>query len=202
MTFFLAIYFGTMGLALIAANLGLTVAYLVAYAMLEPCKRIASFFLYPVAYYFRARLRNTKRVIWPTYLYEPGRGVVAFAFWLFLDDSLMFSQGKEYDDKEKRYSGWIWRSESPFLKAWWWASVRNSFPNGNNSIAYNLGYYIETIKHYGSQKNFYEVRRYDNGVRPYCEFYVFGRWNQVGFLRGNRENNGASRFEIDILKKR
>lgn len=203
---FLALYFGTMGLALIAANLGLTVAYLVVYAMLEPCKRIASFFLYPVAYLSRNYLR-TSAVTWQGYLYKPASNGVFLKWylWLFLDDSLMFSQGKEYDDKEKRYPGWIWRSESPFLKAWWWAGIRNSMVNWNNLEAHCVGFHVASIpdKRTPGKTNFYELHIYDTGeVRPYYEGVHFGRWNQIGWLRGNKAANGASRFEIDIMKKR
>lgn len=191
---------------------------LILYIGLEPVKRVLSPFLYPVAYAFRWRLRargkDTPRLwvkLWEPYLFKPS----FLPLWLLLDDSLRYSQGKEYDDNEKRYPGWLWRwagGEDPepteecpvpesFLKAWWWAAIRNSFVNWNNYSAWMLGAYSHTIKRYGGDKNFIEVRVYQGGkIRCYIEFWLFGRWNQIGWLRGNSATNGASRFEIDIMK--
>lgn len=202
---YLILYLGIMLAALIAARLGLTCAYLLAYAMLEPVKRILSPFIYPVAWLFRGRLRARDKERprmwekwWEPYLFRP----TFTPLWLFLDDSLMFSQGKEYDDKEKRYPGWIWRSQSPFLKAWWWAGIRNSMVNWNNLVAHNVGFHVSSIPATRpATGGFYEVHIYSTGKRrPYWEFWLFGRWNQVGWLRGNAAINGASRFEIDIMK--
>jgi len=41
----------------------------------------------------------------------------------------------------------------------------------------------------------FENRRYVGGVRYYFEFYICGRWNQVGWLNGS-----MGRFEIDVMK--
>jgi len=56
-----------------------------------------------------------------------------------------------------------------------------------------LGKYEGEVRHMGTDRNFYKVRKFNNGTRPYCEFYLFGRWNQVGWITGGR-------FEIDIMK--
>ena len=174
---------------------------LILYIGLEAVKRLLSPLLYPAAYAFRGRIRNKKHIIWPGYLYEPARGLHGFLFWCLLDDSLMFSQAREYDNKESRYPAFIWKTQSPFLLAWWWAAVRNSCVNWNNYSAWMLGAYSHTIKRYGGDKNFIEVRVYQGGkIRCYIEFWLFGRWNQIGWLRGNSATNGASRFEIDIMK--
>ena len=167
---------------------------LILYIGLEAVKRLLSPLLYPVAYAFRGRLRNKKHIIWPGYLYEPAHGLHGFLFWCLLDDSLMFSQAREYDNKESRYPAFIWKTQSPFLLAWWWAAVRNSCVNWNNWCAFRLGEMVSEEPHYG--KNFYVTRTFKSGAkRPYCEFYLFGKWNQVGWI-------SCGRFEIDILKKR
>ena len=44
--------------------------------------------------------------------------------------------------------------------------------------------------------NFYILRTFTNGNRPYSEFYLFGRFNHVGWLSGT-----SPRFEIDVMKK-
>lgn len=53
------------------------------------------------------------------------------------------------------------------------------------------------MKRKAGKRNFYIIRTYEGGRRPYCEFWLFGRWNQVGWLNGK-----SPRFEIDLLKKR
>ena len=42
--------------------------------------------------------------------------------------------------------------------------------------------------------NFYILRTFTNGNRPYSEFYLFGRFNQFGWI-------SCGRFEIDVMKK-
>jgi len=64
-----------------------------------------------------------------------------------------------------------------------------------------LGRFLSEEPHDG-KRNFYVTRTYEHARRPYCEFWLFGRWNQIGWLRGNKLGNGASRFEIDVMKRR
>ena len=166
---------------------------LILYLLLEPVKRVASALLYPLAYALRRQLR-TGKVMRPEYLYEP----TFFPLWLMLDDSIHMETGYDFAASEKKYPAWIWNNgrAGEFLLSYWWSAIRNSFVNWNNLSAYLLGSYVGELSHIGSEKNFYKVRQYTNGVRPYCEFYLFGRWNQVGWLKG------TPRFEIDIMKRR
>lgn len=189
-----------------------TIVTLLIFLALEPVKRVVSAFIYRLAYTRRERLRNMDKQLRPGLLYAPAAGVLAFMGWLLLDDSLVYSQKREYDNKESRYPVWLWRRATagkaqpedyprPGLLAWWWAAVRNSCVNWNNYVAYQVGAFDKVLARYGSARNFYEVRRYASGdVLPYCEFYIAGRWNQVGFLRGSE--TGSSRFEIDVMKVR
>lgn len=164
--------------------------HLLAYLLLEPAKRVLSALLYPLAYALRRWLRCAK-MISPGFLYH----TPFWPLWLFLDDSIFMEQGREYDDKEKRYPAVLWRWHNDFLLSYWWSAIRNSCVNWNNYSAYHLGSLVSEISHHGADKNFYKVRQFANGVRPYCEFWIAGRWNQAGWI-------SCGRFEIDIMKKR
>jgi len=59
-----------------------------------------------------------------------------------------------------------------------------------------LGRFLSEEPHDG-KRNFYVTRTYEHARRPYCEFWLFGRWNQVGWLKGQ-----SPRFEIDVMKRR
>lgn len=79
-----------------------------------------------------------------------------------------------------------------FLLSYWWSAIRNSCPNWNNWCAFKLGEMVSEEPH--TAKNFYVTRTFaSGGKRPYCEFYLFGRWNQVGWIK-------KGRFEIDVMK--
>jgi len=172
--------------------------YLIIYLLLEPLKRVLSALLYPAIYLLRGVVRDTESVTWKGYLYTPEKCLGAFLAWLMLDDSIHMETGYDFAASEKKYPAWIWNNgkAGEFLLSYWWSAIRNSFVNWNNLSAYLLGSYVGELSHTGSEKNFYKVRLYTNGVRPYCEFYLFGRWNQVGWLKG------TPRFEIDIMKRR
>jgi hypothetical protein len=164
---------------------------LLTYACLEPLRRITSALLYPFVYPLKSLLRD-RVILWPDYLYEPSP---LWPLWLLLDDSVLLEFGKEYGDRAKYYPGWIWAAGSDFLKAYWWAAIRNSCVNWRNLDAYLLGGYQGELRRVGSGRNFYCVRQFKHGKRPYCEFWTFGRRNQIGFVRGGK-------FEIDILKRK
>lgn len=162
--------------------------YLIAYLLIEPVKRIASALLYPLAYALR-KYACKPFVIWPEYLFEP-RLVPA---WLFLDDSILMEFKKEYADNPKYYPAVIWNTNSDFLRAYWWAAIRNSMVNWNNYSAYLTGDFVKAIRRYSIGRSFYEVREFANCTRPYCEVWVFNRRNQVGWIK-------RGRFEIDVMK--
>jgi hypothetical protein len=164
--------------------------YLAAYLLLEPVKRVLSAVLYPVAYALRRSVRFHGSM-WPEYLYWPR----FTPLWVFLDDSVEMEFWKEYADNPKYYPAWVWASGSDFLRAYWWAAIRNSCVNWNNYSAFRLGSMTAEEGHAG-RKNFYITRTFASGAkRPYCEFYLFGRWNQVGWI-------SRGRFEIDVMKRR
>ena len=167
--------------------------YLIAFLLLEPVKRVASALLYPLAYHWRDNLRNCHAVVWPGYLYQPNRCLHVFLLWLFLDDSVKFTYGTENSPEDFKYPAWILAKKSDAWRSWWWAAVRNSCVNWNNWCAWKLGRFLEgeTVL---DRRNFYIVRTFTNGKRPYAEFYLFGRFNQVGWI-------SCGRFEIDVMKK-
>lgn len=168
--------------------------HLLLYLALEPVKRVLSAVLYPVAYAFRRHVRTTDK-LWDGYLYQPKRDL-RLLLWLFLDDSAAIEFGKEYADNPKYYPSCIWNTGSDFLRAYWWAAIRNSMVNWNNANAFIMGEYTKTVSRRGSERNFYEVREFASGRRrPYCEFDLFGKWNQVGWIK-------KGRFEIDVMKRR
>jgi hypothetical protein len=165
------------------------------YLLLEPVKRVLSAVLYPVAYALRRVARDTSKVMRPEYLYSPRPFMMAL--WFLLDDSIHMEQGREYDDSAKRYPATLWRAHNDFLLAYWWSAIRNSCVNWNNWAAMRLGAYKSTIRRWGSARNFYETRQYEHGRRSYMEFWIMGRWFQVGWLKGT-----SCRFEIDLFKKK
>ena len=162
--------------------------YLLAYLLLEPLKRVASAVVYPLAYAVRRRLRAAPAL--NDLLYHTD----FWPLWLFLDDSIHMEQGREYDDKAKRYPAVMWRWHNDFLLSYWWSAIRNSCVNWNNYSAYRLGDFISE-GHRANLRRFYITRTFTNGKRPYCEFWLFGRWNQVGWI-------SCGRFEIDVMKRR
>ena len=165
--------------------------HLILYLVLEPVKRVLSAVLYPLAYALRRQLR-TGKVMRPDYLYRP-----AFApLWLLLDDSVFIEFGVDYGNREKYFPAFVWASGSDFLKAYWWSAIRNSCVNWNNYAAMKLGRFLSEEDHAG-KRNFYVTRTYEHGRRPYCEFWLFGRWNQVGWLKGQ-----SPRFEINLFKRK
>ncbi len=172
--------------------------HLIVYLLLEPVKRILSALLYPAVYPFRTRLRNFHVKVWPGYLYEPARGLHSFLLWLFLDDSIRMETGEDCANQNTKYPSWVLALNYRWLRCYWWSAIRNSFVNWNNLNAYCLGEFVSEKFLLGAPggKNFYITRKFTNGTRPYAEFYIAGRWNQVGWLKG------SSRFEIDIMKKR
>jgi len=169
--------------------------YLIAFLLLEPVKRVLSFVLYPVAYHWRDNLRNCHAVVWPGYLYQPNRCLHVFLLWLFLDDSVKFTYGTENSPEDFKYPAWILAKKSDAWRSWWWAAVRNSCVNWNNWCAWKLGKLVSEPEHAG--KSFYITRTFENGKRPYTEFYIFGRYNQAGWLSGT-----SPRFEIELMKKK
>ena len=163
--------------------------YLIFHLLLEPVKRVASAVLYPLAYALRFHAREGS-ILWPGYLFHPDRVWV----WVFLDDSVFMEFKKEYADKPKYYPAFIWNTGSNFIRAYWWSAIRNSCVNLNNYLAFKLGEMVSEEPHDG--KNFYVTRTFaSGGKRPYCEFYLFGRWNQVGWIK-------KGRFEVDVMKMR
>jgi len=164
----------------------------ILFILCEPIKRILSFFLYPFVYPFRNKLR-TKEILWKEYLYRPTKGLTFF-YW-FLDDSIFMEQGKEYDDKAKRYPDWIWELHKDWLLSWWWSGCRNSCVNFGNYQAFKLGDFITKFRKFGNDNNFVEMKHFENGKRLYTEFFLFGRWNQFGWIT-------RGRFEIDLFKTR
>lgn len=168
--------------------------HLIAYLLLEPVKRVLSAVLYPAVYPFRNKLRNFHVKVWPSYLYEPARGLHSFLLWLFLDDSIRMETGEDCARQDSKYPAFVLKLGWPWLRCYWWSAIRNSFVNWNNLNAYCLGEFVSEEPHTG-KRNFYIFRTFTNGVRPYSEFYVAGRWNQVGWIK-------CGRFEIDIMKEK
>ena len=164
---------------------------LLFFILLEIPKRLLSLWLYPYAYQWRKELR-TKEILWATYLFKSKFKPL----WFFLDDSIFMEQGKEYDDKEKRYPALLWKWHKDFLLAWWWSGIRNSCVNWNNSVAFKLGHKLQCMKKWGGKNSFVELRLFAHGKkRLYTEFFIGSKWFQFGFI-------SCGRFEIDLLKDR
>ena len=111
------------------------------------------------------------------------------------DDSVKFTYGTENSPEDFKYPAWILAKKSDAWRSWWWAAVRNSCVNWNNWCAWKLGKLVSEPEHAG--KSFYITRTFENGKRPYTEFYIFGRYNQAGWLSGT-----SPRFEIELMKKK
>lgn len=197
----------------------------------EIIDRLIAPVIYFVAYLYRDKCRDYSKILWPGYLIQPTEGIYK-KLWKYLDDSVYIEFGKEYANREKYYPKWLWKiaqflfslkvklggfylitEDLPqFLLSWWWASVRNCTVNDGNYDAYTLGKFLNIKKHYG--KSFQQLRKdkkgyaldirvFENGERPYLEWYMFGKWNQLGWLNGDtKTHNGANRFEIDLFKKK
>ena len=177
------------------------------FILLEPVKRVISIIFYRMAYDRISKLRGDE-ILWKDFLwkYTSKRPTV---YWFLLNDSEKMKYGTEYANDKKYYPSWAW-SNGEFVRSWYFNAIRNSCCNFNNWIAYKVGFFKDEIKS-GGKKTFtdvknskfgyrWELRQYDNCQRLYLEFNLFYKWQQFGWLRGNREKNGASRFEIDILK--
>ena len=175
----------------------------ILFILAEPIKRILSFFLYPLIYPFRDKLRHDTLhlCLWNDYLYLP-----KFKWlWFFLDDSIKMESGHEYSTEPNRINSYWFKSE--FGKSYHWSAIRNSFVNWNNWVAFKLGKFDKVLNSWGEisfqklkkkRKGYrLELRQYAGGNRLYLEVYLFNRWNQVGTLSGQ-----APRFEIDIMKDR
>lgn len=162
-------------------------AYLVLYLILEPVKRVLSALLYPAIYPLRRLLRNEK-MLWPEYLYRTN----FWPLWLFLDDSIFMEFNTDFAGRAKYYPAVIWRTGSDFLRSYWWSAIRNSCVNWNNYSALRLGLLLSETPR-ANPRNFYVTRTFGNGKRPYCEFWIAGRWNQVGWI-------SCGRFEVDVMK--
>ena len=164
----------------------------ILYLLLEPVKRILSALIYlPLIYPLRRVLRR-ETILRPEYLYAPA----FFPLWLFLDDSIRMETGEDRANQPGKYPAWINGLGWTWLKCYWWSAIRNSCVNWNNYAAMKLGRFLSEEDHAG-KRNFYVMRTYERGRRPYCEFWLFGRWNQAGWLNGL-----SPRFEIDLMKRR
>jgi len=167
----------------------MTILWLPLAAIAELVKRVLSALLYPLAYALRFCAREGV-ILWPEYLFHPDNVLI----WVFLDDSAALEYGKEYANKPKYFPDFIWDTNSDFLKAYWWAAIRNSCVNWNNWRAFKLGTMTSEEPH--TAKNFCVTRTFSSGgKRPYCEFWLFGKWNQIGWIK-------RGRFEIDVMKSR
>ena len=166
-------------------------ACLIFFLLLEPVKRVLSAVFYiPLAFPFRGCLRDKRIVLWANYLYLPA----FWPLWLMLDDSIRMETGEDCAKQTAKYPSWVLACGWTWLRCYWWSAIRNSFVNFNNYAAYRLGRFLHEESHAG-KRNFYIIRTYEGGKRPYCEFWLFGRWNQVGWITGGR-------FEIDVMKRR
>jgi len=175
----------------------------ILYISFSLIKDILAPLIYPIAYLFRHKLRNYDKILWEGYLYEPKFKPLFF----FLNDSEFMTYGVEYANKEGYYPAWIWKWHNEFMLSYHFNAIRNAMVNWNNYSAYKLGKFVKLIKS-GGKSDFtilrkdkkgyrWELREYINGNRYYIEFYLFKRWFQVGWLKGN-----APRFEIDLFKRR
>ncbi len=179
--------------------------------------RLISPLLYPVSYIFRKYIR-TNEIYVKEYMYKWRKGW--FWLWIWLDDSILIENlnlYKTYADycfSVKKYPVWYYNlfKNNAFMLSYWWAAIRNCVVNLNNYQGYKLGRFIKVIKSWGEEsftklyenkKGFrLELREYSSGQRRlYLEFYLFKRWNQMGWL-SSKSSNACNRFETDILKKR
>jgi len=153
---------------------------------------ITASFIYPIAYLLRWYIR-TGEVLVPNYLYKWRKGW--FWLWVYLNDS-EYSDGTytEYGDSEKYCPKWVWNSKSDFLKSYWFNAIRNNAVNHNTYKAkIIIGKYVDVYKHYGNNKNFFELRRFENKILPAIQFYLFDKKFFFGYGK-------SSRLWIEIFK--
>jgi hypothetical protein len=152
--------------------------------ILEIAKRLLGLFVYPVAYYYRdeARKRNERK---------------EFSFlYYFLDDSIVADSMRRVD-KPLEYCVKV-LLPVPLIYAldkaeplgqlfkwdWWRAynfcALRNSAINLRDALS--VGPMI-AFKHYGSARNYYEVREFKNWTLPYLELWVGKFRLQSGILK-------------------
>jgi len=142
--------------------------------------------------------------------------------WVFLDDSIEMEFKRDYHPDCNKYPSWLWHLAfrlkfcQKFLLSYWWSAIRNCTVNFGNWQAWKLGKFIKVLKSGGEisfkslreyKKSYrWELRQYEGGSRYYWEFYTYGKWNQIGWLNGNKldtpEGQGANRFEVDLMKKK
>lgn len=104
--------------------------YFFLFILLKFIFLISGIFIYPIVYFFRYKIRSKK--IWvEKCLYEPKKGL--FFAWIFLNDSeYLDGTYTEYGDSKNYFPKWIWKSNSEFLKSYWFNAIRNSAVNFNN----------------------------------------------------------------------
>jgi hypothetical protein len=148
-------------------------------------------FVYPIAYVLRWYIR-TGEVLVPNYLYKWRKGW--FWLWVFLNDSeYLDGTYTEYGDSEKYYPKVIWKL-GDFWRSWWFNSVRNDCVNYNNYTAFiTIGKFIKIYKHYGSDKNFIELRQFEKRILPTFQIYLFGKRFYIGYAK-------SGRLWIELLK--
>jgi len=140
-------------------------------------------FIYPLAYSLRWYIR-TGEILVQNYLYKWRKGW--FWLWIYLNDSIYLSYNLEYPTEQKYYPKFIWKL-SDFWRSWWFNSVRNNAVNYNNYTAFCIiGKFIKVVKHYGSDKNFFEFRQFENKTLPASQFYLFGKRFFIGYAKSGR----------------
>ena len=82
-----------------------------------------------------------------------------------------------------------------FLMDYWFNGIRNSFVNLNNYLKFKVvGDYVGVIKHWGSNRNWIELRQFTKSKRLAVQFYIFGKRNFIGWGR-------SGRFWFEVFKK-
>lgn len=169
---------------------------LAGFLMLEPIKRVLSLAIYvPIVYPLRHALRERRPlrgVMLAEYLYFP----TFRPLWYFLDDSIKMETGEDCARQETKYPAWVISCGWLWLRCYWWSAIRNSCVNWNNYSAFMLGRFICEEAHEG-KRSFIIWREYAGGRRLYSEFWLLGRWFQIGWLNGK-----SPRFEIDLFKRK
>jgi hypothetical protein len=108
-------------------------------------------------------------------------------FWFYLNDSIYLSYNLEYPTEGKYYPAFIWKSNSSFLKSYFFSAIRNSGVNYNNYTAFfSIGKFINVGKHYGDDKNFIEFRQFENKTLPAFNFYLLGKKFFIGYAKSGR----------------
>jgi len=149
-------------------------------------------FIYPIAYLLRWEIR-TKEILVDKYLYKPKKYLKWL--WFYLNDSeYLDGTFTEYGDGEKYYPKFIWNSKSEFLKSYWFNAIRNNAVNWNNYNAFVIiGKFIRITKHIGDDKNFIQLRQFENKTLPAIQFYLFSKKFFIGFSK-------SGRLWIELLK--